>query len=334
MIKIAIIGCGYWGTNLIRNIAESDKTELVLACDTFPQMLERVKARYPAVNICSDPKEVFKNKEIQGVFIATDAESHYALAKRALLSGKDVFVEKPLTISSKTTRALIKLAEKHKLILMVGHTFEYCPAVNKAEEMIQTQLGHIIYASFSRVNLGLYRENVSVLWDLAPHDLSIMYKWFKQMPTGVSCIANSFMLPSSDIPDIAVMRLIFDSNMMVNVEVSWVFPLKIRKIVVIGKEKMMVVNEAIDERLKIYDKGVELKTSSALSAHKLIYRSGDIVSPFLETYEPLRKEIEHFAECIEKRTKPLTDGESGLRVVRIIEAAEKSYKNNGKVIKP
>ena len=217
---------------------------------------------------------------------------------------------------------------------MVGHTFEYAPAIIKGEEVIQSELGDVSYASFSRVNLGLYRENVSVLWDLAPHDLSIMFKWFKQMPVGVSCFANSFMIPNSDIPDIAMMRLIFDTHMMVNIEVSWVFPLKIRKIVVIGKEKMMVVNEAIDERIKIYDKGVEIKSPKSLSQYKLIYRSGDVVSPYVETYEPLRKEMEHFAECIENRTRPLTDGESGLRVVRIIEAAEQSYRNDGKVIKP
>lgn len=334
MIKLGIIGCGYWGMNLVRNIVESDKADLVLACDAFPTAIERIKSRYPAVNICFDAEQVFNNKDIQGIVIATDPESHFSLAKQAILSGKDVFVEKPLTISSKTTQALIKLAEKHGRILMVGHTFEFAPPVIKGEEIIKEQLGQVIYASFSRVNLGLYREKVSVLWDLAPHDLSIMFKWFKQMPKGVSCFANSFILSNDNIPDIAMMRLIFDSNLVVNIEVSWVFPLKIRKIVVIGKERMMVVNEAIDEKIKIYDKGVEIKSPTALSQYKLIYRSGDVVSPYVETYEPLRREMEHFAECIQNRTRPLTDGESGLRVVRIIEAAEKSYKNDGKVIKP
>ncbi|MCK5707167.1 MAG: Gfo/Idh/MocA family oxidoreductase [Candidatus Aureabacteria bacterium] len=334
MTKIAIIGCGYWGMNLLRNMVESDKMELICACDSFPRAIERVKTRYPMLKVCTDTEEVFNDKEVQGVVIATDAKSHYALAKKALLKGKDVFVEKPLTTSSKTSRALIKLAEKHQRILMVGHTFEYSPTINKAEEIIKEELGQVIYASFSRVNLGLYRENVSVLWDLAPHDLSIMYKWFKVMPIGVSCFANSFMHPSNDVPDIAMMRLLFDSSMMVNIEVSWVFPLKIRKIVIIGKEKMMIVNEAIDEKIKIYNKGVEIKTPSTYGEYKLIYRSGDVVSPYVDTYEPLRKEMEHFAECIETRNTPLTDGENGLRVVRTIEAAEKSYKNGGKVIKP
>ena len=334
MIKLAIIGCGYWGMNLIRNIVESDKTQLVLACDSFPTAIERVKTRYPAVSICHNAEDVFNNPDIQGIIIATNPQTHFDLAKKAMLKGKDVFVEKPLTISSKTSQELIEVAEKHNRILMVGHTFEYAPAIKKGEEIIQSELGDVSYASFSRVNLGLYRENVSVLWDLAPHDLSIMFKWFKQMPVGVSCFANSFMIPNSDIPDIAMMRLIFDTHMMVNIEVSWVFPLKIRKIVVIGKEKMMIVNEAIDEKIKIYDKGVEIKSPKSLSQYKLIYRSGDVVSPYVETYEPLRKEMEHFAECIENRTRPLTDGESGLRVVRIIEAAEQSYRNDGKVIKP
>ena len=161
-----------------------------------------------------------------------------------------------------------------------------------------------------------------------------MFKWFKEMPDSVSCFANSFMFTNEDIPDIALMRLTFKSHMVVNIEVSWVFPLKIRKIVVIGKERMMVVNEAIDEKIKVYDKGVEMKTPESLSQYKLIYRSGDVVSPYVETYEPLRKEMEHFADCIVTRSKPVTDGESGLRVVRVIEAAEKSYKNDGMVIKP
>ncbi|MBN1521411.1 MAG: Gfo/Idh/MocA family oxidoreductase [Candidatus Aureabacteria bacterium] len=334
MINLGIIGCGYWGMNLVRNIVESDKTKLLLACDFFPKAIERIKSRYPAVGVCLDAEEVFQNKDIHGIVIATDPNSHFDLAKKAILSGKDVFVEKPMTTSSKTAMELIKLAEKYERILMVGHTFEFSPAVIKGEKIVNSQLGKVIYASFSRVNLGLYRENVSVLWDLAPHDLSIMYKWFKQMPDTVSCFANSFMLSSDDLPDIALMRLTFESRMVVNIEVSWVFPLKIRKIVVIGKERMMVVNEAIDEKIKVYDKGVETKTPESLSQYKLIYRSGDVVSPYVETYEPLRKEIEHFADCITTRLKPETDGENGLRVVRIIEAAEKSYKNDGKVIRP
>jgi predicted dehydrogenase len=334
MINLGIIGCGYWGMNLVRNIVENNATRLVLACDSFPQALERIKTRYPSVNVCFDAEEMFRSSDVQGVIIATDPKSHFELAKKAILSGKDVFIEKPMTTDSRSTSDLIELAEKHGRVLMVGHTFEYDPTVIKAEEIIQTQLGQVMYASFSRVNLGLYRDNVSVLWDLAPHDFSIMYKWFKKMPVGVSCFANSFMLAKDDLPDIAMMRLIFESQMMVNIEVSWVFPLKIRKIVVIGKERMMVVNDAIDEKIKVYDKGVEIKTPQSLSQYKLIYRSGDVVSPYVENYEPLRREMEHFAECIQTRKKPLTDGESALRVIRLIEAAEKSYKNDGKVVKP
>lgn len=333
MIKLAIIGCGYWGMNLVRNIVESDKVSLVLACDHSPKAMERIRSRYPSIEVCQDAEKVFKNKEIQGIVIATDPESHFSLAQKAILSGKDVLLEKPMTTSAKTSADLIELAEKHKRVLMVGHTFEYSPPVIKGEEIIKDQLGEIIYASFSRMNLGLYREKLSVLWDLAPHDFSIIYKWFKKMPIGISCFANSFML-SNNVPDIAFMRLFFDTQMIVNVELSWVFPLKTRKIVVIGKERMMIVDESVpDEKLKIYNKGVEMKNSS-YDEYKLIYRSGDVISPFVETYEPLRKEVEHFADCIGTRARPLTDGESGLRIVRMIEAAEKSYEDNGRMIKP
>ncbi len=331
-ISIAVIGLGYWGPNLLRNLYESRACGRLIACDLDDKKLEKIRTRYPAVQTTRDFEQVISSPEVDAVVVATPVSTHHPLAKKALLAGKHVFIEKPMAADSGTAAELISLAQKNKRVLMVGHTFEYSPPVIKIREIISSgELGEIYYISSSRVNLGLHQKDVSVIWDLAPHDFSSIFYWLNETPARVSAMGRDFV--QKGIPDVAFINLEFPGGAIAHVQVSWLSPSKLRRTAVIGSEKMLVYDDTENiEKVKIFDKGVDYKDPETFGEYQLSYRAGDVISPRLDTYEPLRKEMLHFIECCSTGTTPKTDGANGLRVVKTLEAAEISLHEGGRVV--
>jgi len=331
MVKVAVIGVGYWGPNLVRNLVENSLCGEVFVCDSDPAKLERIARRYPGVRVCTNVHEVFALPEIDAVMISTPPRTHYDLARRTLESGKHVFVEKPLTLASRDGEELIRIADRMQRVLMVGHTFEYSPPVRKIREIIQGgELGQIFYLSATRVNLGLHQKDSSVLWDLAPHDLSMFLYWLDEMPSEIMATGKDFVQPG--IPDVAFLFMRFGSGAIAHVQVSWLAPSKLRRTTVVGSAKMLVYDDTQNiEQVKIFDKGVNYRDPDSFGEYQLSYRMGDIVSPRLESYEPLQAEVTDFLEAIVHGAQPAATGEDGLRVVRVLEAAERSLSNSGHV---
>jgi predicted dehydrogenase len=331
-MNIALIGLGYWGPNLLRNIYENRLANRLVACDTDTKKLERVKNRYPTVETVSNAEQVANDPDIDAVIIATPVSSHYPLAKACLQNNKHVFIEKPFASSSREAQELIDIAEKNKKLIMIGHTFEYSPPVIKINELIEKgTLGDLYYISSSRVNLGLHQKDVSVIWDLAPHDFSILFYWLKEQPIRVSAMGKDYV--QKNIPDVAFINLEFESGCVAHVQVSWLAPSKLRRTAIVGSEKMLVYDDTENiEKVKIYDKGVDYKDPETFGEFQLSYRTGDVLSPKIETFEPLAFEMKHFVECCKNGKTPKSDGYSGLRVVKTLEAAEESLRNNSKVV--
>lgn len=332
MINIGVIGCGYWGPNLIRNFHEVSDAAVAACCDVNPDRLKYIGKRYPHLKLYSNIDDVIKNKEIDAVNIATPMSTHYHIAKDAILNGKHVLVEKPITRTSEEAKELIELAAKHKKVLMVGHTFEYTGSVNMMKEIITNNgIGKVYYFDSSRVNLGLYQKDINVVWDLAPHDISIMFYLLGELPVSVSVFGQSFVTKHEDV---AYISLRFTDNKIAHLHVSWLAPVKFRRIVIGGSEKMIVYDDVENiEKVKIFDKGVSLKgPTHGIFERQLIYRTGDVVSPKIDTTEPLKVECEHFIRCIKNNATPRSDGMSGFRVVKVLEAAQKSLKMRGKSI--
>ncbi|KPL19291.1 MAG: oxidoreductase [candidate division Zixibacteria bacterium SM23_81] len=330
-IAVGVVGCGYWGPNLIRNFLNNKTCQQVIACDLDKSKLDRIQGRYPSLKVTSHYEDLMDSNEVDAVAIATPVNTHFNLTRDALKAGKHVFVEKPFTASTAEALELIQLAEKEGLTLMVGHTFEYSPPVVKIGELIsQGALGEIYFISSSRVNLGLHRKDVSVIWDLASHDFAILFYWLKAAPLRISALGKDYV--QRGIPDVAFINMEFPSGCVAHVEVSWLAPSKLRRTAVIGSEKMLVYDDTeVMEKVKIYDKGVDYKEPYSFGEFQLSYRAGDIVSPKLDSYEPLGVEVAHFFDCIRNGKKPRTDGYSGLRVVQALEATQKSLENNGHV---
>ena len=331
-MKIGVVGLGYWGPNLVRNIYETNLSEQLYCCDLDESKTKRMKLRYPAIKTTNDYKSLVHDPEIKAVIIATSVSTHFPLAKEFLNAGKHVFIEKPFTASFKQGEQLVTIAEKNNLVVMVGHTFEYSPPVLKIKEIIDNgELGEIYYISSSRVNLGLHQKDVSVIWDLAPHDFSSLFFWLNEEPVRVSALGKDYV--QKGIPDVAFINLEFKSGCIANVQVSWLAPSKLRRTAIIGNEKMLVYDDTQNfEKVKIYDKGVDYKDPETFGEYQLSYRAGDVISPRLDTFEPLNEEMHHFVKCCELGLTPRTDGYSGLRVIKALEAAETSLKNGGKVI--
>jgi len=331
-MNVAVIGLGYWGPNLLRNLYEIRMCDKIIACDLDQKKLEKMQTRYPAIGIESDYKKVLSDDSVQAVVIATPVSTHFPLAKESLLAGKHVFVEKPFTHSSKAAEELIELADKNNLTLMVGHTFEYSPPVLKIKQIIDSgELGSIFYISASRVNLGLHQKDVSVIWDLAPHDFSILFHWLQEQPIRVSAMGRDYV--QKNIPDVAFINMEFASGSIAHVQVSWLAPSKLRRTTIIGSDKMLVYDDTENiEKVKIYDKGVDYKDPETFGEYQLSYRAGDVISPRLETFEPLNMEMRHFIDCCMNHKKPRTDGTNGLRVIKTLEAAEESLRNGSKVV--
>jgi len=326
MTRCALIGYGYWGPNLARNLYDKRDCDLRYICDMDEERLKKAKDKYPLVDITRFSSTVFEDDEIQAVFIATPIASHFEVAREALLSGKDVFVEKPIANNTKDAEELVKLAEKGKNVLMVGHTFEYSPPVLKVKELLDKgELGDILFISSIRVNLGIHQKDVSVIWDLASHDISILIYWLGEEPSSMKVLGRGCVL--SAVPDVAFLSMDFPSNVIANVEVSWLSPTKLRRTTVVGTKKMLIYDDTEHlEKIRVFDKGVVFKEPKDFGEFQLTYRTGDVISPLLENFEPLQAEVSHFLDCVKERRRPRTDGECGLRVVRALEMAEMSLK--------
>ena len=328
MAKIGVVGAGYWGPNLIRNFFAQPRCEELWVCDKDANRLERIKQRYGTVNL-TDDYDTLLATDIDGVVIATPVGTHFSLAKKALQSGKHVFVEKPLASSVAEAEELVSLAEKLGLRLMVGHTFEYSPPVRKINSLIDAgEVGDPYFVSSMRVNLGLHQKDVSVIWDLAPHDFSILFSWLRERPSQISATGSAFV--QKGIPDVAFISASFPSGVIAHLEVSWLAPSKLRRTALVGSKKMLVYDDTESiEKVKIFDRGVNFKNPESFGEFQLSYRTGDILIPKLEQTEPLAMETLEFLESIEENRPPLTDGASGLRVVEALQAAQKSLEQGG-----
>lgn len=334
MIGIGVIGYGYWGPNLARNFAETKGARMVAVSDLSQGRLVQAKARYPAIKTFTDVNEMIADSEVEAVAISTPVSTHFDLAMRALQAGKHVLVEKPLTSTVAEAELLLAEAARRQRIVMVDHTFIYTGAVRKIKELItQGRLGQLYYYDSVRVNLGLFQHDVNVLWDLAVHDLSIMDYVLEAQPHSVSATGVSHIPGRPE--NIAYLTCFFENNLIAHFHVNWLAPVKIRRTLICGDQQMIVFDDLEpSEKIKIYDKGVTVKDDPEGVYQLLIgYRSGDMWAPQLKTIEALALEAQHFVECIEQNKTPLTDGEAGLRVVRILEAATRSLAQGGQPIK-
>ena len=328
-VKVGAIGYGYWGPNLIRNFNELADSELCAVADLSQARLDQVKGRFPQVTTTTNFRDLF-NMGLDAVVVATPPQTHFKIVAECLCNGLHVLVEKPLTLTSQDGLELIRLAEQQGKTLMVGHTFEYNPAVSALKQMIESgELGKIQYIDAVRVSLGLFNAHLNVIWDLAPHDISILLHLIGQMPIGVA--AQGTACVQEGIEDVAYMTMRFPENISAHIRMSWLDPMKTRRITVVGSKKMVVFDDLEQqEKIKVYDKSVTaIRHTDTFGEWQFAYHYGDIVSPYIRFEEPLRLECQHFIECIREKKRPLTDGWNGLRVVQIIEAAQRSLKNGG-----
>ena len=336
MIGVGVIGYGYWGPNLVRNFSDIPTVDLRWVCDLQTERLARLRLRYPAVQITEDLADVLRDPKVDAVAIATPVFTHFDLAMRALRAGKSVFVEKPITATSEQAERLIDEADKRGLVIAVDHTFVHTGAVKKLREVIQNDLGEIYYYDSVRVNLGLFQHDVSVMWDLAVHDLSIMDYALDARPRAVSATGMSHV--AGEPENIAYLNLHFDSKLMAHVHVNWLAPVKVRRTLVGGSNKMIVYDDLEpSEKIKVYDRGITLdpmapRAGERKNQMRIGYRAGDMFAPQLDITEALGSELSEFVGCVERGTKPSADGAAGLRVVRILEAASRSMANGGAVV--
>jgi predicted dehydrogenase len=332
-IKIGVIGYGYWGPNMVRNFFEAPGAQVTVVSDLRSERLSMVQGRYPTVRVTQKASELIEDPDVDAVIVSTPVSSHYELALHALQAGKHVLVEKPLTTTTDQAQALIEEAERKKRILMVDHTFVYTGAVRKIHDLIASgELGDVYYYDSVRVNLGLFQHDVSVLWDLAVHDLSIMDYILPVKPIAVSATGSAHVKGAPE--DVAYLSLHFDNNIIAHVHANWLAPVKIRRTLIGGSRKMIVYDDLEpSEKIKIYDKGITLKDNTE-DMYKLLvgYRTGDMLAPQIDGAEALRTEAIHFLKCIEEGKHPLTDGQAGLQVVRILEAATLSIQEKGKPV--
>ncbi len=333
MVNIGVIGCGAWGANLVRNFYENPEANLLYCCDSNPEVLRDIAQKYPGVNTVSNVKEVLDNKDIQAVVIATPLVTHFPIAKKALEARKHIYIEKPITSCSKEAKELINIARRVRRYLMVGHLLKYHPAVAKLKELIRSkELGEVYYIYSQRVNLGKIRQHENALWSFAPHDISVILYFLEEDPETVNAIGESYL--QKGIEDIVFVTLHFKDKKIAHIQLSWLDPHKIRKVTIVGSKKMAVFDDMeTTEKIKIYDKGAILPGQFLSYAETITLREGDIYTPYLKMEEPLKIECQHFLDCIQKNKKPLTDGEDGLRVVRVLEAAQKSLKNQGRLVR-
>jgi predicted dehydrogenase len=331
-ISVAVVGLGYWGPNLVRNLNERPDAHVAVVCDTRGERLELIERRYPAIARSTSFARILDDPAIQAVAIATPVSTHHELAAAALEAGKHVFVEKPLAASSSEAIDLIELAERRGLVLMPGHTFVYSPPVMRIRELIRAEeLGEIQFISMSRVNLGLHQSDVSVAWDLGPHDFSILRYWLEETPSHIAALARCCVIP--DVPDVAFINLEFGSGTIAHVELSWLAPSKLRRTTIVGSRKMVIYDDTSNEPVRIFDSGVALRDPETFGEYRLTYRTGDIVSLQVDAAEPLFLELGDFCAAIRTGSAPRSSMELGLEVVRMIEAVEASLDLEGTRVK-
>ncbi|MFN2217035.1 MAG: Gfo/Idh/MocA family protein [Anaerolineae bacterium] len=331
-VKVALIGCGYWGPNLARNFYQLPNAELVACCDLDPANLKRMEALYPA-RLTTDLDAILSDPEIEAVALATPVGTHYQLAHKALTAGKHVLVEKPLTTSSADGQELIEIARQQERVLMVGHVFEYNPAVLKIKELIdEGQIGHVYYLYSNRVNLGRVQSDINVLWSIAPHDVSIALFLLDEMPEEVSARGACYL--NGRVEDVVFVNMFYTGGVMAHVQASWLDPSKVRRMTVVGSEKMILYDDVASEgKVRIYDKGVYRKGDAIYGEFQYKVHSGDIYIPKIDMSEPLRNECAHFIECVRTGATPRTGGENGLRVVKVLEAAQHSLSQGGNAVR-
>ncbi len=330
MINIAVVGAGNWGKNLVRTFAGLPGANLHTCCDLNDKLLENVKKQYPETGVTKNLEALLDNPEIQGVVVASSAVTHFEVARKALLADKHVYVEKPICLNEKDVIELIRISDEKGKKLMVGHLLLYHPAIRRMKEVIDSgEMGDIYYAYSQRVNLGKIRKEENALWSFAPHDISVILYLFNEEPDRVSCEGESYL--QKDVEDVVFLHLHFKDKKMAHIQLSWLDPQKIRKTTIVGSRKMMVFDDMdSSEKIRIYDKGADINQGEYVSYDEMIkLRDKGYIAPELDLKEPLVNECRHFVDCIEKNEKPLTDGRNGLRVVRVLNAAQKSLENKG-----
>lgn len=331
MIKVGVIGYGYWGPNVARNFNLAGVSQVVAIADKSEKSQKRAAEAFPNVKIVGDAQEILSNTEIDVVAVVTPVWTHFELAKAALNHGKHVFVEKPFTASVAQAEELIELAARKRLQIMVDHTFLFTGAVRKIRQLVdEGTLGNLFYYDSMRVNLGLFQHDINVIWDLAPHDLSIMDHVIQKEPEAIVATGEKHL---NNLVDIAFLTIYFPGNVVAHINVNWLSPVKVRTTLIGGEKKMVVWNDLeADEKIKIYDKGVSVKNGEGMYNLLVSYRSGDMWAPKVEQTEALKAEVNHFMDCISANRAPMNDGVAGLRVVRLLEAAEKSLQARGKLV--
>ena len=333
VLNTAVVGFGYWGPNIVRNFNAIEGTRVISVCDRESTALKRVQKAYPSVQTTTDFGEILSSPDIDVVAVVTPVFTHYELAKKALDNGKHIFVEKPFTSTVAQAEKLIELADKKNLKIMVDHTFLFTGAVRKIRELVDDDvLGDLYYYDSMRVNLGLFQHDINVIWDLAPHDLSIMDFIVDEKAEAIMASGKPHF--NNGLEDIAFITVYFTNNVIGHFNVNWISPVKVRTTLIGGEKRMLVWNDLdADEKIKIYDKGVKVENNEGIYNLLVSYRSGDMWAPKVEQTEALRAEAEYFIDCILNNKTPFNDGHAGLRVIKMLEASNKSLKNEGKMVK-
>jgi predicted dehydrogenase len=331
VVKFGVIGFGYWGPNVVRNLDQLDKVNVLGVCDLDGPARERARKAFPHLEITADPTDLLRSAEIDAIAVVTPVWTHYEIAKTALENGKHVFVEKPFTSTSAQAQELIELAAKKDLKIMVDHTFLFTGAVRKIRQLLdENALGKLYYYDSTRVNLGLFQHDVNVIWDLAPHDLSIVDYLIQQRPEAIVATGQTHL---NGHEDIAFLTLYFPDKVIAHINVNWLSPVKVRTTLIGGEKKMLVWNDqAADEQVKVYDRGVSVSSREGVYNLLVNYRSGDMWAPRLERAEALTHELSYFVDCITNDQTPMNDGEAGLRVVNMLEASTKSIRQRGALV--
>jgi len=331
VVRFGVIGFGYWGPNVVRNLDQLEQVDVLGVCDLSSAARQRAQKAFPHLEITSDPAALISSTDIDAIAVVTPVWTHYELAKAALENGKHVFVEKPFTSNSDQAEKLIELAAKKNLKIMVDHTFLFTGAVRKIRQLLdENALGKLYYYDSTRVNLGLFQHDVNVIWDLAPHDLSIMDHVIQQRPEAIVATGQSHL---NGHEDVAFITVYFPDKIIAHINVNWLSPVKVRTTLIGGEKKMLVWNDqAADEQVKVYDKGVSVSSREGVYSLLVNYRSGDMWAPRLERAEALTHELSYFVECITKDQTPMNDGKAGLRVVKMLEASSKSIREKGALV--
>lgn len=329
-IKVGVVGCGFWGPNHVRNFHSLRKCRVKAICDVKEERLSHMEEMYPEIETTTEFDDLVNDREISGIVIATPVHLHFAIARKSLLAGKHVLIEKPMASCSAECEELIELAERSRLTLMVGHTFIYSRPVRKIKEIVASgEIGDIYYISSRRLNMGLFQKDINVAWDLAPHDLSIILYLLDEAPISVNCQGKAHVIPG--VEDVTNMTLDFPNGGFATIHSSWLDPNKVREMIIVGSRKMIVYNDTEPlEKIKIYDKRVEKPPHyDTFADFHYSYHYGDVLSPYINQVEPLRVQSQHFLDCIEQGGKADTSGKEGLRVVQVLEAASESLRRYG-----